>query len=137
MTEPPRPIEYSCLSEFQTPTVFNCDFDFPCSTFYRSPKIVKIIIYILYIYENISPILMLAIQICGFGNVINLFQSCRIPFYIKVLHRFSKSVNGDYKIKSHSKQNGSPRYTTGALRSPFHLETGVKRMSLKLAFKDS
>ena len=37
---------------------------------------------------------------------------------------------------SHSKKNVFPRYTMEILGWEFHLETQVKRMSLKLAFKD-
>ena len=44
----------STLAKFQTPTVFDWDFDFYGSTFYRSHKIMKIIIYILYAHENAS-----------------------------------------------------------------------------------
>ena len=46
------------LSEFETPTIFDRDFDFHRSIFYRAPKIVKIIIYIFYICENVSTILI-------------------------------------------------------------------------------
>jgi hypothetical protein len=46
------------LVEFQTLTIFDCDFDFDCSIFYRGPKIVKVIIYILYIYKDVSTILI-------------------------------------------------------------------------------
>jgi len=45
-----------CLAEFETLTIFNHNFDFHCTIFYRSPKIVKIIIYILQIYKNVSTI---------------------------------------------------------------------------------
>jgi hypothetical protein len=41
-------------AEFQTPTIFDRDFNFHCSIFYRAPKIVKIIIYILYICKSVS-----------------------------------------------------------------------------------
>ena len=44
----------ACLAKFQTPTVFDRDFEIYCSTFYKSHKIVKIITYILYIHENVS-----------------------------------------------------------------------------------
>jgi hypothetical protein len=37
-------LDLSRLAEFQTPTIFDRDFDFHRSIFYRSPKIVKIII---------------------------------------------------------------------------------------------
>jgi hypothetical protein len=46
--------EAKALSEFQTPIVFDCDCNFDCSTFYKPPKIVKVITYILYIHENVS-----------------------------------------------------------------------------------
>ena len=42
-----------CLAEFQTPTVFDLDFDLHRSIFYDAPKIVEIIICILYIHSNI------------------------------------------------------------------------------------
>ena len=44
--------QHSYLAEFQTPTFFDRDFDFNCSTFSRAPKTMKIIIYILYIDGN-------------------------------------------------------------------------------------
>ena len=52
-----RDTNLSHLAEFQTPTIFNCNFNFHCSIFYRGLKIVKIIIYILYICMNVSTIL--------------------------------------------------------------------------------
>ena len=42
------------VAEFQTPTIFDRAFDFHRSRFYRPRKIIKIIIYILYIYKNVS-----------------------------------------------------------------------------------
>ena len=53
-----RDADLSSLAEFQTPTIFDRDFDFHRSIFYRAPKIVKIIIHILYICENVSKILI-------------------------------------------------------------------------------
>ena len=47
----------SRLAEFQTPTVFDRDFDFHHSIFKKFPKIVKILIYIFDIHENASMIL--------------------------------------------------------------------------------
>src|SRR6202051_3711490 len=44
--------QHSYLAEFQTPTFFDRDFDFNCSTFSRAPKTMKMIIYILYIDGN-------------------------------------------------------------------------------------
>ena len=49
-------ISLSHLAEFQTPTVFDHDFDLHHSIFYNAPKIVKIIIYILYIHRKVSTI---------------------------------------------------------------------------------
>ena len=72
------------LAEFQTPTIFDRDFDFNCRSFHSPSKIMKIIIYILYIYGNVSRISIQAISICGFINVIISFQSCRISFYIEI-----------------------------------------------------
>ena len=45
-------------AEFQTPTIFDRNFDFHHSIFYRIPKIVKIITYVLYTCENVSAILI-------------------------------------------------------------------------------
>jgi hypothetical protein len=44
------------LAEFQTPTIFDRDFDIYRSIFYSGPKIVKIIIYTLYVHNDISTI---------------------------------------------------------------------------------
>ena len=44
------------LVEFQTPIILDCHYDFHCSIFYRAHKIVKIIIYPLYIHKNVSMI---------------------------------------------------------------------------------
>jgi len=33
------------------------------------------------------------------------FRVAEIPFYIENPHQFSNSVNGDYKLESHGKQN--------------------------------
>jgi hypothetical protein len=46
------------LVEFQTPTVFDCDFNSHHSLFYWPPKIMKIILYILYVHKNVSTILI-------------------------------------------------------------------------------
>ena len=48
--------EAKALSEFQTPIVFDWDCNFDCSTFYKPPKIVKVITHILYTHENVSTI---------------------------------------------------------------------------------
>jgi hypothetical protein len=48
----PGKCQHSYLAEFQTPTFFDRDFNFNCSTFSRAPKTMKIIIYILYIDGN-------------------------------------------------------------------------------------
>jgi hypothetical protein len=53
-----RRVGLSRLAEFQTPTIFDCDFDLHRSIFYGAPKIVKIIKYIFYIYKNVSTILI-------------------------------------------------------------------------------
>ena len=53
-----RDADLSRLAEFQSPTIFDRDFDFHRSIFDRAPKIVKIIIYIFYICENVSTILI-------------------------------------------------------------------------------
>ena len=47
-------IDLSRLAKFQTPNVFDRDFEICRSTFYRSPKIMKIFIYVFYIHENVS-----------------------------------------------------------------------------------
>jgi hypothetical protein len=72
------------LVEFQTPTIFDCGFGLHCSTFVKSLKIVKIIIYIHYIRKNVSPISIWPILICGLGYVAILFRSCIISFYINI-----------------------------------------------------
>jgi hypothetical protein len=51
-------VERTRLAEFQTPTIFDRGFGLHCSTFVKSLKIVKIIIYIHYIRKNVSPILI-------------------------------------------------------------------------------
>ena len=53
-----RRVDLTRLAEFQTLTIFDRDFDFHRSIFYGAPKIVKIIKYILYIYKNVSTILI-------------------------------------------------------------------------------
>jgi len=40
---------------------------------------------------------------CEFGYVVISFQSYKISIYINNSSRFWNSVNGDYKIQSHSK----------------------------------
>ena len=57
-----RDTNLSHLVEFQTPTN---NFSFHCSIFYSDPKIVKIIIYILYICKNLSTISSESILICA------------------------------------------------------------------------
>jgi hypothetical protein len=49
-------VNLSRLAEFQTPIILDHDFDFHCSIFYRAHKIVKIIIYTLYVHRNVSTI---------------------------------------------------------------------------------
>ena len=46
-----------CLVEFQTPMIFDCGCYFNYSTFYRLPKIVKIIIYTCQVNTNVLLIL--------------------------------------------------------------------------------
>jgi hypothetical protein len=53
-----RRVDLSRLAEFQTPTIFDRDFDLHRSIFYRAPKIMKIIKYILYIHKNVFTILI-------------------------------------------------------------------------------
>ena len=48
----------STLAEFQTLTVFDRNCDLHRSIFSRSPKIMKTIMYILYIHKNVSMILI-------------------------------------------------------------------------------
>jgi hypothetical protein len=92
-----------CLAEFQTPTIFDHNFDFDCSISYRASKIMKIIIYNLYIFKNLFTILTQAMLISVSVYMVISFQSYKISFYIKNLRRFSNSVNGDYKIQLHGK----------------------------------
>ena len=96
-------VELSRLEEFQTPTVFDHDFNFHCNTFHSSPKIMKIIIDILYIHKNVSAVLIWAILICGFGCMIILFQRCRISFFIKIPCQFRLFTYLHYKQLSHRK----------------------------------
>ena len=72
----------------KTLIVFNCNCNFDYNTFYKPPKITIIIIYILYVHENVSTILFQEIQIHEFGYVIILFESYRISFF----HQDSTSV---------------------------------------------
>src|ERR1700676_468629 len=51
-------VEERRLAEFQTPTVFNRDFDFHRSICYSHFEIVKIIIYTLYMNSNVSTIFL-------------------------------------------------------------------------------
>jgi hypothetical protein len=46
---------WSRLAEFQTPTIFDRGRYFNCSTFYRLPKIVKLITCTRYMNRNVSP----------------------------------------------------------------------------------
>jgi hypothetical protein len=64
------------LAEFQTPTIFDRNFDFSRSIFYRCLKIMKIIVYVLYIHNNVFLILLTAILICSIGYIVISFQSC-------------------------------------------------------------
>ena len=64
------------LAEFQTPTIFNHNFDFSCSIFYSCPKIMNMIICVLYIHQNVFPILLQEILICRIGYMVISFQSC-------------------------------------------------------------
>ena len=81
-------VDLSCLAEFETPTVFNRAFYFHRSIFSRYHKIVKIIICILYIYKNVSTMLISAIPICGFDYLVISFQNYRISIYIDNTRRF-------------------------------------------------
>ena len=98
---------------------------------------MKIIIYILYTHKNAYRILIWTIVNCVLCCVVISFQSYRISLFIKNMCRFSKSVNGHYKIESHGIQNAFSQYMMQILGSEFHLENQVKRMSLNLAIKDS
>src|SRR5882762_441447 len=81
-------INLSHLAEFQTPTIFNCEFDLHCSILYRSLKILKIVNYILYIHKNVSIILICMNLNCEFGYVVISFQSYKISIYINNSSRF-------------------------------------------------
>ena len=83
------------IAEFQTPTLFDCDCEFDYSTFYRSPKIVKIIRYILYIHRNVTTNSIWAILIYGIGHMVISFESYRISLYIDIPRPFWNSVNED------------------------------------------
>jgi hypothetical protein len=75
-------------AEFQTPTIFDRDFNFHRSIFYRAPKIVKIIIYILYICKSVSTNFNLSnfnLWVCLYGIS---FQSYKISIYIQNTRRF-------------------------------------------------
>jgi hypothetical protein len=65
------------------------------------------------------------------------FQSYKITIYIEIPRRFHPFTYLHYKQLSHGKQISVPQYMMLMLESEFHLETWVKRMSLKLAFEDS
>ena len=93
----------SRLAKFQTPTVFDRDLDFYCSTFYRYAEIMKIIIYILYVHKNVSYNLIPEILSCECGYVVISFQSYKISIYIDIPRWFLNPVDGDYKIQSHGK----------------------------------
>jgi hypothetical protein len=108
-----RHFNLSCLAEFQTLTIFDCDFNFHCSIFYRSHKIAKI--------KNVSTILIQALFICGLIYMVISFQSCKISIYIAIPCWFWNSVNGDYKTQSHGKYITVPRYTTQILGLRFSL----------------
>jgi hypothetical protein len=79
------------LMEFQTPTVFNHDFVFHHSTFFRPPKIVKILVYPLYIHNNVTM------------------------FSLWEISQFWNSVNEDFKLHLHSKSMAFPQYTNVTL----------------------
>jgi hypothetical protein len=83
-----RDVDLSRLAEFQTPTIFDHNFDFHCTIFYRGPKIAKMIIYIIYICKNVSTILIQAILICGCVYMVISFQSYKITIYIENTRRF-------------------------------------------------
>src|ERR1700683_915860 len=91
------------LAEFQTPMIFDQDCDFHHRTIFRPPKIMKIIIYILYIHEKVFAMFLQAIPNCGFGYVIILFQSYRISFYIEIPHWFRLVLIYTTKQLSHGK----------------------------------
>jgi len=76
------------LAECQTPTIFDRDVEFHRNIFYRLPKIVKVIMYILSIYKNVYRILLKAIHICGLVYMVISFQSYKISIYIEHTHRF-------------------------------------------------
>ena len=61
------------------------------------------ILYIRYIHENVYYNLIQKILIWGFGYMVISFHSYKISIYINIPHQFLNSVNGDYKIQSHSK----------------------------------
>ena len=86
--------------------------------------------------EDISAILFWANIFSEARYVGTLFQSCIIPFYINIPHRFCSFTYLHYKQQSHSKEISVPWYTTQILGSEFRLETWVKRTSFKLSFKD-
>ena len=56
--EPSKHDNLSHLVEFQTPTIFDHDHDFDCSTFYKHSEIVKIFICTLYIHDNVTTFLI-------------------------------------------------------------------------------
>ena len=60
-------------------TIFNHS-DFNHNTIFRSYKRVQIIVYILYIHENVSTLLFWAIVICEFGYVIISLRVKEFPF---------------------------------------------------------
>jgi hypothetical protein len=68
---------------FQTPTILNRNFNFHCSISYSDTKIMKIIVYILYIYKDVSTILHQTILICGGVYMVISFQSYEISIYIE------------------------------------------------------
>ena len=64
---------------------------------------MKVIIYILYIHENVSTILFWENPISELGYMIILFQSYRISFYIEIPHWFRLLLIDTTKLQSHSK----------------------------------
>ena len=123
-------------AEFLTLTFFDRDFDFNHSTFSKARKIMKIIVCVIYIDGNAYKILVWTIVNCVLCCVVVSFQSYKISLFIEYSHRFSKSVNGHYKIKSHSQQNAFPRYMMEILGIRFSLRNLGQRTSLNLAIKD-
>ena len=100
---------------FKLRPLSNRNFDCHRSICYRSPKIVKLIIYTLNADENVSRILICVILICEVCYVFISFQSYRISFYIENTRWFCIFTYLHYKQQSHGKEISVPRYTTQIL----------------------